>query len=405
MASIVKRGNSYCVVYYTVTHGERKQKWETYYTLEEAEQRRELLKLCERQRKKRDSKTVETVAQFMEEYIRLYGLQRWSLSVYQSNCGLIQHYIIPLLGSMRLSELSPRVVAELYRKLVLLPKAESPYHKGGGRKISVNTLKSIHKVLHSAFEQAVLWEYMPQNPFYRAALPKIPPAHRPFLTPEQVEAFLNNCRDETLALAVHLAFSASMRKGELLALTWKDIDFENCFLHVNKTLARVSREALEQLNFRDVLFQFPPVSNELQTMLVLKRPKTDSSVRRIYLPESVITLLQAYQKMSMDVAVKGNLEFPDLIFSYPDGRPLQECTISKMFRGELDRQCLPKVCFHSLRHSSITYKLILSGGNIKAVQGDSGHAQADMITELYGHILDTSRRENTSRFEQDFYQK
>ena len=50
--------------------------------------------------------------------------------------------------------------------------------------------------------------------------------------------------------------------------------------------------------------------------------------------------------------------------------------------------------FHSLRHTSVTYKLKLSGGDIKAVQGDSGHAQADMVTEVYGHILDEDRKKN-----------
>ena len=60
--------------------------------------------------------------------------------------------------------------------------------------------------------------------------------------------------------------------------------------------------------------------------------------------------------------------------------------------------------FHSLRHSSITYKLVLTGGDIKAVQGDSGHSQADMITEIYGHILDANRRKTTERFEEEFYQ-
>ena len=56
--------------------------------------------------------------------------------------------------------------------------------------------------------------------------------------------------------------------------------------------------------------------------------------------------------------------------------------------------------FHSLRHTSVTYKLKLSGGDIKAVQGDSGHAQADMVTEVYGHhIIDEDRRKNAERME------
>lgn len=64
---------------------------------------------------------------------------------------------------------------------------------------------------------------------------------------------------------------------------------------------------------------------------------------------------------------------------------------------------LPKVVFHSIRHTSTTYKLKLSGGDIKAVQGDTGHAQAAMVTERYAHILDDDRRVNADRFEDAFY--
>ena len=64
---------------------------------------------------------------------------------------------------------------------------------------------------------------------------------------------------------------------------------------------------------------------------------------------------------------------------------------------------LPKVVFHSLRHTSTTYKLKLSGGDIKAVQGDTGHAQATMVTERYAHILDDDRRVNATRFQKEFY--
>ena len=59
--------------------------------------------------------------------------------------------------------------------------------------------------------------------------------------------------------------------------------------------------------------------------------------------------------------------------------------------------------FHSLRHTSTTYKLKLSGGDIKAVQGDTGHAQATMVTERYAHILDDDRRVNAARFQKEFY--
>src|SRR5699024_233917 len=77
--------------------------------------------------------------------------------------------------------------------------------------------------------------------------------------------------------------------------------------------------------------------------------------------------------------------------------------IARAFRELIEKNDLPKVVFHSLRHSSITYKLKWNGGDIKAVQGDSGHAQAKMVTDQYSHILDDDRRTNAQLLEDVFY--
>ena len=74
-----------------------------------------------------------------------------------------------------------------------------------------------------------------------------------------------------------------------------------------------------------------------------------------------------------------------------------------MFQALIKKNDLPKVVFHSLRHSSITYKLQLTGGDIKSVQGDSGHAQAQMVTDQYAHVMDDNRKNNAELFEQIFY--
>lgn len=66
---------------------------------------------------------------------------------------------------------------------------------------------------------------------------------------------------------------------------------------------------------------------------------------------------------------------------------------------------LPHVVFHSLRHTSVTYKLKLNGGDVKAVQGDSGHSQINMVTDVYSHIIDDDRRKNAELFEEAFYEK
>ena len=77
--------------------------------------------------------------------------------------------------------------------------------------------------------------------------------------------------------------------------------------------------------------------------------------------------------------------------------------INRAFNKLIEEKGLPKVVFHSLRHSSITYKLKLNGGDMKSVQGDSGHAQVKMVADVYSHIIDDDRRLNAERMEAAFY--
>ena len=66
---------------------------------------------------------------------------------------------------------------------------------------------------------------------------------------------------------------------------------------------------------------------------------------------------------------------------------------------------MPHVTFHSLRHSSTTYKLLYSHGDIKSVQGDTGHSRAEMVVDLYAHAMDSQRRKNAQHFQAAFYDK
>jgi hypothetical protein len=92
-----------------------------------------------------------------------------------------------------------------------------------------------------------------------------------------------------------------------------------------------------------------------------------------------------------------------LVITTPYGMPVSGNTIRKKFRKLIDEQGLPEVVFHSLRHSSVTYKLKLNGGDIKSVQGDSGHAQVNMVTDVYSHIMDDDRKKNAALLEDAFY--
>ena len=387
MASIVQRNKSFSVVYTIYEGDKKKQKWETYHSYEAALRRKEQLDLIQQHEKEWAQYRAGTLAQFLEEYVELYGRIHWACSTYTSNEGLIRNYIVPFMGSMRLTEFSPKVTAALYGKMQSDPK------------ITPSVLTNIHKLLHSAFEQAVLWEYVPRNPFRKANVPKSFPTEIQMLTTDEIKILIQNCDNSMLSIAIHLAFAGSLRKGEILALTWDDVDFQKGTVSVSKTLKRVRRDAVDVLNGKDILYQFPAVFDEGQTVTVLKRPKTKSSIRTVYLPGYVLDILQEWKETLKPV--KRNQ--PNLVLRYSNGRPLSEETLPRLLEKQLLQLRLPIVSFHSLRHSSISYKLVLTGGNIKAVQGDSGHAQAEMITERYGHIIDTCRKQCAEDFEEEFY--
>ena len=140
---------------------------------------------------------------------------------------------------------------------------------------------------------------------------------------------------------------------------------------------------------------------------MLKTPKTDTSERKVYIPGFVAQCLIDIKKEQDEVKEALGSEYTDynLIMATTFGMPINGSYIRDQMQKVIDKEGLPDVVFHSLRHTSVTYKLKLSGGDIKAVQGDSGHAQADMVTEVYGHIIDEDRRKNAERMENAFYKK
>ena len=124
---------------------------------------------------------------------------------------------------------------------------------------------------------------------------------------------------------------------------------------------------------------FPTNHKKNSTVRILKTPKTESSVRKIFLPKSVANMLVDWKA--------------------------EQDEMKEILGDEYMDYNLPPVVFHSFRHSSVTYKLKLNGGDIKAAQGDSGHAQVNMVTDVYSHILDDDRRKNAELFEEAFYEK
>ena len=125
------------------------------------------------------------------------------------------------------------------------------------------------------------------------------------------------------------------------------------------------------------------------------------------MPEQLAYLLREWRQDQQKYKEFFGKEYKnyDLVIALEDGRPIARDIISKEFDELLKKAGLPKVVFHSLRHSSTTYKLKLNHGDIKATQGDTGHAQADMVMDVYSHILDEDRKVNAQKFNSEFYKQ
>lgn len=119
----------------------------------------------------------------------------------------------------------------------------------------------------------------------------------------------------------------------------------------------------------------------------------------IILTENVRIGLDPHKhRRNLNVLVIGGI-----VVAQPNGRPTENRLIEDAFVELKKRAGLPNMVFHSLRHSSTTYKLKLNHGDLKATQGDTGHAQIDMITKVYAHILDEDRKVNAQKFDMAFY--
>ena len=338
MASIRERNGKFNVIYsYTDPDGKRKQKWETYATKAEAKKRKKEIEYKEEM----GSMVIpqcKTMKELLEEYVALYGKDNWALPTYDGNVSLINNYILPIIGDVKLAEINTRYIEKYYQRLLKTPAVINPMiGKRMNEYVSTSTIRDIHKLLRSCFQQAIKWELMEKNPCIYATVPKHKTKKRDIWTAETLMYAMEVCEDERLKLAMNLSFSCSLRISDLLGLTWDCVDIseeaieENrAYLFINKESQRVSKAALKELDAKDVLLVFPEKSKKNKTVRVLKTPKTDSSG---------------------------------------------------------------------------TYKLKLNGGDIKAVQGDSGHAQVSMVTDVYSHILDDDRKKNAELFEEAFYEK
>ena len=412
MASIIKRKKNYSVIYnYVDENGETKQKWETWGTHKEALKRK-----AEIENQQHTGTFLppsnQKISDFLYDFVSLYGEKKWGVSMYDSQNSLINNYINPIIGDMEVQAVTPRVVDGYIQTLQKTASVSTKTRKATTTYVSNQTIEKIIKLLRCAFKQAVRWEIIGRNPFDNVVLPKTEYKKRDIWDAEMIRTALDKCTDSKLYVAMNLSFACSLRIGEILGLTWDNVHIsedeiaaDNAYVYIDKELTRASKRAIETLGEKDIYHIFTPLLPNTSTRIILKKPKTDSSIRKVWLPKTLAYILCEWKKAQDEIRNFLGDEYQDynLVISLPNGRPCEDRVILKEFAKLREDAGLPKVVFHSLRHSSTTYKLKLNHGDLKATQGDTGHAEIDMITSVYAHILDEDRKVNAQKFETAFY--
>ena len=214
MASIQKKNNKYCVVYYCKdTEGKRKQKWETYDTKNEAKIRKAEIELKEKKGGIIVS-NCKTLEDLINEYVELYGKDRWALSTYDGNMSLLKNYILPIIGKTPLTDINTRFLEIYYKTLTKTPSVPDLNGNVRSEFVSTSVIRDVHKLLKSCFNQAVKWDIMEKNPAFKATVPKHKSEKRVIWDAETFAYALDVCENECLKLCMNLAFAGSLRIGD-----------------------------------------------------------------------------------------------------------------------------------------------------------------------------------------------
>jgi integrase len=280
---------------------------------------------------------------------------------------IIRTYILPTLGSTRLSKLKPSQLDRFYAKL---------RERGGqdGKPLSAATVRQVHAILRRALHQGVRWEWIATNPAAHASPPRVRNHQLDPPDPDGVIRLIEaaTADDPDFGCYLLLAATTGARRGELCALTWRDVDLGG------RTL-RIARNVVEAEHSR----------------LVDKDTKTHAS-RLIALDAVTTEIVAAHRtRCAGRAAACGVIPHPtSYVFSRdPDGaRPWVPNDVTKAFIRLRKRVGLDMVRLHDLRHFAAT-RLLVAGVPVRTVSGRLGHANAATTLGVYAHFVEQSDRD------------
>lgn len=412
MASIEKRGNTYTVIVsagYDV-NGKKLREKTTFNpdtNMTERQQQKALEKFAhDFEERVKNGKFLSgekiTFKEFYAYWLKEYADKHLEKTTLEDYIIELDYKIVPALGHLKIAKIKPTHLQSFYNNL--LEDGVRRDGKPGG--YSPVTIKKDHAIISSMLTQAVLWQLIESNPCDRVSPPKNNKMidDVKYFTLEQSICFLNALEMEyTTKYKAHdrvddtgkkyhvpqyietrniptqfkvffnLALFGGMRKGELVALTWNDINFENNSINIDKSTAYVNKQ------------------------VITKAPKNKSSVRIINVPAPVMDLVKKYrtEQLEYKLSIGDQWQGDNYVFIQSSGKQMHPATPYGTFKDivnkynatvEKEEDKLPDIPLHGLRHTSATL-LISDNNDVRTVSARLGHAQTSTTMNIYAHSL------------------
>jgi len=312
-------------------------------------------------------------------------LQRWlddrakvavAESTYRRYESIVNNHLIPALGSIPLKDLTAAHIQQMYREHAeggrLTTKGER-----SGEPLSPATVRQHHIVLNQALKQAVRWGLLARSPMDGVTPPKVARTEARAWTPEETNRFLAVAAQSEHFALYALALGTGMRRGELFALMWKDVDWERGTITVRRSLVQPGAHPR------------------------FKEPKTRSGWRLITLSPGLLAILHRHRTKQKEHRLfhGPNYEDHDLIFAQPNGRSLYPNNIVRReFRRLIQAAGVPMITFHDLRHTHAT-DLVRRGFHPKVIAARLGHSSISVTMDTYSHVMPEMQREAAEAFD------
>ena len=278
----------------------------------------------------------------------------------------IYTHIIPSVGNIPLNKLTQNDLQQFYARLKKSGRKKHVDKFGEG--LSDRMVRSCHTTCRTALEKAVNEGLIRINPAVGCKLPPKKAKEMQVLTPPEITRFLIQAREEGYYELFLLELTTGMRRGEILALKWRDLNLKTGELHISRQVLKVNGKVL------------------------ISTPKTKSSNRMILLPPEMLELL-AELKTRTD---------SEWIFPSPLDltQPRHPAAVYHRFQKILERANCKRVRFHDLRHTFATMALE-NGMDIKTLSAMIGHVSAETTLNIYSHITDTMQQQAAARIDRE----